>query len=949
MTNSSSRHSPWHRRGGTSAHRTGNGPADDVAPRQATTTSQTTALTAAIPNGAGAPLAVFYRLHTSQRVSTGPRVRPVFVLVHGIGMSHRYFARLQAQLIPYGDTVVFDLPGFGGTPTPSRRLTVTDYANVIAAALVEAQLSGCVVIGHSMGAQFVTELAARHPERVSAVVLIGPVTNAAQPSAARHVLVLAVNTLFERPVTNCLVAAAYLRCGMRWFLTELPVMLTYRLDDTLARLTQPVLILRGSLDPIANRAWCERLARTAPHGRVREIPGQPHAVHRTGASLVVDAILDLVNNIPLAPPRSNETTAGTSAENINPSPQPALQAALPAPSHVSPARADASTTTARESRAVKVQDWRSITMGDRQCRAYLLEQLSPNHERAGTSSAAAGPVFVLIHGMGMSHRYFLRLGHHLSRQGNVLLIDLPGYGWTHRPADEVTKPANAELVAALLDEMGVSSCMVVGHSTGVQTATELAIQRPDLVSYLVLIGAAVDERRRSIAQQALTLSLNSILEKPLLNAAQFLDVLRCGPRWYLAEMGIAMAYRLEERLPRATQPVLILRGSRDLVAGTRWSRSLADSSTDGTMTVVAGAPHAVHHSSPGAVAHHIIAFITPSNDRLLQHGAQSPRFTESSPDAGQRDTAVARRAGQPLRKVSPMELPHRFATVTIIFNPNSTGDAPKLAQELRDDVLSARPGQHVRLQPTDHAGHAVELAREAASASNALVVSVSGDGGYNEVVNGVMASGSSDTVCAVLPAGNANDHSRATSQKPLAEAITEGRVRRIDLLRLSLDEAGTEPVYAHSYIGFGLTPVVAIDLEKGSKGAAKEMFSVVRTFSKYKPFEIRQSDGEQRSFDSLVFANISQMAKYATLSEAGDQPVDGKFEVITFPHMAKWRVLLTALRATTQGLGDQPSFTQYRFSTVTPLPYQIDGEVKSVNPDTHITIDSAPQALSTLG
>ncbi len=945
MTNRFSKHVPSHAPGGTPPRPSGNGPAGDAAPLQARTTSQTTALTAAISSGAGEPLEVSYRQHTSQRASTDARVRPVFVLVHGIGMSGRYFARLQAQLIPHGDTVVFDLPGFGGTPTPSRQLSVTDYANVIAAALVEAQLSGCVLIGHSMGAQFVTELATRHPERVSAVVLIGPVTNTAHPSAARNALVLAVNTLLERPVTNLLVTAAYLQCGIRWYLTELPVMLTYRLGDTLASLAQPVLILRGSLDPIANRAWCEKLARTAPDGRVREIPGQPHAAHRTGASLVADAILDMVTDIPLAPPHSHETTLRARADNAEAS----LQPALPPPSHVLPSRPGESTTTASHSRPVKARDWRGITLGDRQCRAYLLEQRNPNNDPAGTMPTAAGPVFVLIHGMGMSHRYFLRLGHHLSRHGSVLLIDLPGYGWTHRPADEVTKPANAELIAALMDDLGVSSCMVVGHSTGVQTATELAIQRPDLVSHLVLIGAAVDARRRTIPQQALTLSLNSILEKPLLNAAQFLDVLRCGPRWYLAEMGIAMAYRLEERLPRVTQPVLILRGSRDLVAGTRWSRSLADSSGDGTMAVVAKAPHAVHHSASGVVAHHITAFITPSNDRLPEHGPHSPHSTEPSPDAGRKDAAASRRNGQHLRKASPMDSPHRFATITIIFNPNSTGDAPKLAQELRDDVLSALPGQHVRLQPTDHAGHAIELAQDAASSHNALVVSVSGDGGYNEVVNGVMASGSHDTVCAVMPAGNANDHSRATGQKPLAQAITEGRVRRIDLLRLSVDQAGTEPVYAHSYIGFGLTPVVAIDLEEGSKGAAKEMFSVVRTFSKYKPFQIRQSDGHQRSFDSLVFANISQMAKYATLSEAGDQPVDGKFEVITFPHMAKWRVLLTALRATTQGLGDQPSYSHYQFSTLKPLPYQIDGEVKSVDADTDITIDTVPHALATLG
>ncbi len=295
-----------------------------------------------------------------------------------------------------------------------------------------------------------------------------------------------------------------------------------------------------------------------------------------------------------------------------------------------------------------------------------------------------------------------------------------------------------------------------------------------------------------------------------------------------------------------------------------------------------------------------------------------------------------------------MHSPRRFDTITIIFNANSTGDAPKLAEELRDELASALADTDVRLTPTEHAGHAVDLAREAASAGNALVVSVSGDGGYNEVVNGVMASRSDDAVCAVLAAGNANDHSRVTERKPLAEAIVEGEVRQIDLLRISIDEPDAAPVYAHSYIGFGLTPIMAIDLEKGSKGAIKEMFSVARTFSKFKPFEIRQSDGARRKFDSLVFANISQMAKYATLSEADDHPADGKFEVITFPHMAKWRILLTALRASTKGLGDQPSYKQYRFSTLKPMPYQIDGEVKDVGADTAITIDSIHGALSIL-
>lgn len=293
-----------------------------------------------------------------------------------------------------------------------------------------------------------------------------------------------------------------------------------------------------------------------------------------------------------------------------------------------------------------------------------------------------------------------------------------------------------------------------------------------------------------------------------------------------------------------------------------------------------------------------------------------------------------------------------FESIVIIFNPNSTGDAPRLAEGLQGELrdLLSYPVD-IRLHPTAHAGHAVELARDAVSGGgDVLVVSVSGDGGYNEVVNGVMQGGNPQAVCAVLGAGNANDHRRSTGTQPLGEAIAEGRVRSIDLLRVHTGEGTDSPAeYAHSYVGFGLTPVVAMDLEKGGKGALKEMVSVVRTFSKFEPFEIRQADGKRRNLDSLVLANIPEMAKYATLSDADDKLADGKFEVIVFPHMPKWRVLLTALRAATKGLGDQPSVSSYSFTTLKPLPYQIDGEVKSVDAGTPVRIECAPAALSTLG
>jgi diacylglycerol kinase family enzyme len=289
-----------------------------------------------------------------------------------------------------------------------------------------------------------------------------------------------------------------------------------------------------------------------------------------------------------------------------------------------------------------------------------------------------------------------------------------------------------------------------------------------------------------------------------------------------------------------------------------------------------------------------------------------------------------------------------FDRIAIIFNPQSTGNAPESAEELRDQLAQRLPGVPLELSPTQHAGHARDLAREAARTGSPLIVSVSGDGGYNEVVNGVLDAGNDRAVSAVRAAGNANDHRRVTRERPLADAIVAGEVRRIDLLRLTL---GTGPAaqvrYAHSYIGVGLTPVVAVDLEKGGKGSWREIRSVVRGFSRFRPFPIRLEDGRRRRIDSLVFANIAEMAKYAKLSE-DSAPDDGRFEVITQRQTGRLRVLATAIRAATRGLGPQPSATHYAFTTLTPMPLQLDGELLELDAHTPVAVDIAPRALATI-
>lgn len=200
------------------------------------------------------------------------------LLLHGIGVSSRYFHRLAPVLAERSRTIAVDLPGFGRARKPARRLPVEDYAALVAEFLDDRSLLGVVVIGHSMGAQIATNLARRRPDLVSQVVLLGPVMAPVDRTPLRAGSRLALDILRESPHSNALVLTDYARCGPRWYLKVLPSMLAYRIEDDLPELGMPVTIVRGDRDPIARAEWAHAIGSLAPHGRLVEVPGAPHVV-----------------------------------------------------------------------------------------------------------------------------------------------------------------------------------------------------------------------------------------------------------------------------------------------------------------------------------------------------------------------------------------------------------------------------------------------------------------------------------------------------------------------------------------------------------------------------------------------------------------------------------------------------------------------------------------------
>ena len=222
--------------------------------------------------------------------STGPS-DVVFVLVHGIGMSHRYLARLHEALSEQGTVISVDLPGFGGLPKPDGDAGIGEMADALGRVLDRLDVSGVVLIGQSMGTQWVVELAARRPELARAVVLIGPVAHDRRRTVVQQAGLRALDTLGEPPGANALVLGDYLRCGPLWYLTQLRHMLGYPIEERIASVDAPVLILRGGRDPIASRTWCRLLRSSAAEGTMLvEVPRRVHNVQHTAPGAVASAI-----------------------------------------------------------------------------------------------------------------------------------------------------------------------------------------------------------------------------------------------------------------------------------------------------------------------------------------------------------------------------------------------------------------------------------------------------------------------------------------------------------------------------------------------------------------------------------------------------------------------------------------------------------------------------------
>jgi pimeloyl-ACP methyl ester carboxylesterase len=254
-------------------------------------------------------------------------------------------------------------------------------------------------------------------------------------------------------------------------------------------------------------------------------------------------------------------------------------------------------------------DWRAhqrwLTVGGD---AVNTIELGP--EKRSDAAAQERQPLVFIHGLSGSWPNWLEQLPVFAAERRVIAIDLPGFGHSPMPADQISIPGYARLLDGLLDQLQIDAAAIVGNSMGGFIGAELAIAYPQRVERLVLVSAAgistYDQPNAIRAlpalrrlEQIVTASAawtasksDALARRPRLRDALLSLVVRhpehlgaalaaeqlrgAGKPGFLQALEAIIEYEIRERLPEVACPTLIVWGDSDRVVTVRDAEVFAE-------------------------------------------------------------------------------------------------------------------------------------------------------------------------------------------------------------------------------------------------------------------------------------------------------------------------------------------------------------------------------------
>jgi 2-hydroxy-6-oxonona-2,4-dienedioate hydrolase len=132
--------------------------------------------------------------------------------------------------------------------------------------------------------------------------------------------------------------------------------------------------------------------------------------------------------------------------------------------------------------------------------------------------------------------------------------------------------------------------ILVGNSFGCQVIVELAARHPERVACAVLQGPTMDAAARSLPRQTWRWLRDLVQERPD-PKARLRDYRDAGLRRVLATYRLALRHRVEEQLPRAVAPTLVVRGPDDPIVSQAWAETVAGLLPAGRLVVTDSGAH----------------------------------------------------------------------------------------------------------------------------------------------------------------------------------------------------------------------------------------------------------------------------------------------------------------------------------------------------------------------
>lgn len=210
---------------------------------------------------------------------------PTLFLLHGMGGGH-WVWRHQTNALARCRLIAVDLAGHGHSAPPVPR-RVHEHVPALLRLAESLSIQRAVWCGHSLGGAIAMELALEHPERASALILIGAPPEFDVPPERvrlmRHHPAEARNDRRWLPWSDATapeVRAAYAAAGppavASVVLSDLEALARFKITGLLPDVACPVLVITGVEDRYIDAIRLER--QCLPSARYHEVPGAGHLV-----------------------------------------------------------------------------------------------------------------------------------------------------------------------------------------------------------------------------------------------------------------------------------------------------------------------------------------------------------------------------------------------------------------------------------------------------------------------------------------------------------------------------------------------------------------------------------------------------------------------------------------------------------------------------------------------